>query len=64
MVRSLTADEPLAEDADEVEAVSESTEENFLLARSNAIRMAKYLHKCSTKARDVVLMNLGNESIF
>jgi hypothetical protein len=33
MVRSLTADGPLADDADEVEAdVNESTAENFLFA--------------------------------
>ena len=32
MVRSLTADDPLADDADDVDAVNESTEENFLFA--------------------------------
>ena len=63
MVRSFTAEDPLAEDADEVEAVSESTDENFLLAKSKAIRMARYLHKCSTRARDVVLMNLCNDEL-
>jgi hypothetical protein len=55
MVRSLTAEAPLADDVD---AVSESIDEYFLLAKSSAIRMAKYLHRCSTRAFDVVLMYL------
>ena len=61
MIRSLT--EPSEADEDEVDALLEVEpsavdEGDFLLAKSSAIRMAKYLHKCSTSALDVVLMYL------
>ena len=64
ILRSLTADAPLADVVDaDVEADSDSIDENFLLAKSNAILMAKYLQRCSTSARDVVLMNLNQEIV-
>lgn len=46
---------PSVEDVvDEVEACVEAAE--VVLARSKAILIAKYLHRCSTRALDVVLM--------
>jgi len=59
IVRSLTADAPLADVVDaDVDADNDSIDENFLLAKSSAILIARYLQRCSTRARDVVLMNL------
>ena len=59
MSRSLTADDPFADVVDaEVDAERDSMEENFLLAKSRAILMAKYLLRCSTNAFEVVFMYL------
>jgi hypothetical protein len=59
MVRSFTADAPFADVVDaDVDADNDSIDENFLLAKSRAILIARYLHRCSTNALEVVLMYL------
>merc|ERR1712141_49230 len=61
MVKSLTELPGFSGLAEELAVASEPALAGcppLLLAKSKAIRMAKYLHRCSTRALEVVLMYL------